>query len=291
VLFRSHTPNILSASRDGLYFGDQHLYLADSYLAAAYAVAASGCEQVALDSFVQHYEYPMLAILRAGTGGPTVHYVGVRNRSAVYEHPAEPIPCAVVCLGCALVHQKRIEYGGPGMLALPFDRNIVFLRQPVKTAAPTGTDTPKASALKSVEATSTLSTPVDSDSPTVDLDSCSILPDGAVREVLGASVTHTREKTICRYASAVGWMEIAAFPPTSYYSRDYETLATESMGSLQFREPDHSITIVLDRDNPVLAYLHKDSTTFSLNIDRANPAPTSEEYLRVAELLSAVHAP
>ena len=82
-------------------------------------------------------------------------------------------------------------------------------------------------------------------------------------------------------------VEIAAFSPTSYYSREYETLAAESMGSLQFREPDHSITIVLDRDNPVLAYLHKYNTTYSLNIYRENPPLTSDEYVRISELLSA----
>jgi 4-amino-4-deoxy-L-arabinose transferase-like glycosyltransferase len=282
-----HTPNIFSASRDRLYFGDQHLYLADSYLAAAHAVAASGCEHVALDAFVLHYEYPMLAILRAGMGGSVVQYVGVRNRSAIYEHPAEPIPCAVVCLGCALVHQKRIEYAGPGTLTLQFDSTLVFLRQPVEVSAPTVTDTTKTSALKTAEATSALSTPADSDSPAVGLDPCDILPEGAVREVLGPSVTHSREKIICRYDGAVGQMEIAAFPPTSYYSSDYETLASESMGSLQFREPGHSITIVLDRDNPVLAYLHKDNATYSLNIYRENPRPTSEDYVRLAEMLNA----
>jgi 4-amino-4-deoxy-L-arabinose transferase-like glycosyltransferase len=125
-----HTPNILSAPRDRLYFGDQHLYLADSYLAAARAVAASGCEHVALDAFVLHYEYPMLAALRAGMGGPAVHYVSVRNRSAIYR-TAEPAPCAVICLGCAPVHQKRIEYAAPGVHVLQFDRILVFLRQPV----------------------------------------------------------------------------------------------------------------------------------------------------------------
>lgn len=271
-----HTPNILSASRDRLYFGDQHLYLADSYLAAARAIAASGCEHVALDAFVLHYEYPMLAALRTGLGGPVVHYVGVRNRTAALA------PCGVICLGCAPVQQKHIEYAGPGIRVLQFDRILVFLRQPANGSAPSATDTTKSPALKTADATSGVSTPVDSDPPAVDLDPCGILPEDAVRDVLSGSVTHSREKTVCRYTRGAGQIELAAFSPNSYYSRQYETLAAEGMGSLQFREPDHALTIVLDRDVPVLAYLH---TANALNIDRNNPPPTAEDYIRMAKAI------
>ena len=279
-----NTPNIFSASRDRLYFGDQHLYLVDSYLAAARAVAASGCEHVALDAFILHYEYPMLAALRAGLGGPVVHYVGVQNRTAIYR-TAEPAPCAVICLGCAPVHQKRIEYAASGIRVLQFDRTLVFLRQPVVGSVPSATDTTKSPALQTVEATSSVSAPVGSDPPAVDLDPCGILPEGAVRDVLGGSITHSREKTICRYTSTVGQLEITTFPPNSYYSRDYETVATEAMGSLQFREPDHSLAVVLDRDFPVLAYIHIANATYALNIDRNNPPPTAEDYIRLAKAI------
>jgi hypothetical protein len=276
-----HTPNILSASRDRLYFGDQHLYLDDSYLAAARAVTTSGCERVALDAFLLHYEYPMLAALRAGLRGLVVHYLGVRNRSAIYQRTPEPTPCAVICLGCAPVHQKRIEYAGPGIRVLQFDRTLVFLRQPLDSA-PSAADTTKAS-VTTPPAIAALSTSVDSDPPAVDLDPCAILPNSAVQDVLGTAVTHTREKSICRYTSAVGQQEIAVFPPNSYYSREYETVAAEGMGSLQFREPDHSLTIVLDQDLPVLAYIHIANTTYTLNIDRSTSPPTSEDYIRVAK--------
>ena len=279
------TPNIFSTTRDRLYFGDQHLYLADSYLAAARAAAASGCRNVGLDAFLLHYDYPMLALLRAGIGGPVVHYVGVQNRSAIYERTLAPATCAVVCLGCGLVHQKWKEYAGPGILAFQFDRTVVFLRGPVDVAGPP-TDTSKAATLETAEATLAVLKLADSNPPGVDVDPCSILPDGAVRNVLGGSATHSRERTRCRYKSVVGEMEIATFPPNSYYSRDYQTLTAEGMGSLQVHDLDHSITIVLDRDNPVLAYLHRDNRTYSLNIDRENPRPTSEEYVRLAELLS-----
>jgi hypothetical protein len=62
------------------------------------------------------------------------------------------------------------------------------------------------------------------------------------------------------------------------------------MGSLQVREPDRAMTIVLDRDNPVLAYLHKGNAAYSLNIDRNSPRPTPEEYVRLGEALNAGRA-
>jgi hypothetical protein len=282
-----HTPNIFSTTRDRLYFGDQHLYLTDSYFAAARAVAASGCQHVGLDAFLLHYDYPMLAVLRAGMAGPVVHYVGVRNRSAIYQRPTEPPPCAVVCLGCALVHQKRSDYAGPGILAFQFDRTIVFLRKPVDAAGPPTTDSSKASALKTVEVSLADSTLVDSDPRSADLDPCGIFSDGAIRDVLGSPVTHRQEKTTCRYTSVAGQIEIAAFLPNSFYSQEFETLAAEGMGSLQIREPEYSLTIVLDRNLPVLAYFHKGNTTYSLNIDRNSPPATPEEYAHLGKVLSA----
>jgi hypothetical protein len=99
-------------------------------------------------------------------------------------------------------------------------------------------------------------------------------------------VVHNPEGIGCRYTGAAGQIEIAAFPTNSYYSKDYADLAAEGMGSLQVREPTYFMTVVLDRDNPAIAYLHKDKTTYSLNIDRDNPRPTSDDYLRLGALLS-----
>ena len=284
-LSADRTPNIFSASRDRLYFGDQHLYLADSYFAAARAVASSGCKHVVLDAFVLHYDYPMLALLQAGIGGPVVQYVNVQNRSAIYDKTAERTPCAVVCLGCGLVHQKWKEYSGQGVIALQFDRTIVFLHQPYDVAVLRATITSTASAFKTVKATSPASTALDSDAPDASLDPCDILPDRAVQAVLGASVTHSRKINICRYTNGAGQMEIGALPINSYYSREYETLAAEGTGSLQMRERDHSLTVVLDRDLPVLAYVHIRNVTYSLSIDRNGPLPTVDEYVRLGDVL------
>jgi 4-amino-4-deoxy-L-arabinose transferase-like glycosyltransferase len=281
-----HSPNIFTTSRDRLYFQDRHLYVADSFSDAARVVAASGCNDIGLDAFVLHYDYPMLALLRAGLGGPVVRYVGVQNRSAVYARTSAPAPCGVVCLGCALIGQKWKDYGGPGILAFQFDRTVVFLREPVDAVqridAANGVD------WKPVEADSAVSNAFGgADPPHVSGDLCSAIPDAAVQDVLGSSVSHKSEGIGCRYTAAAGEMEIAAFPIGSYYSKDYADLTAESMGSVQVREPGYFITVVLDRDNPAIAYLHKGKTTYSLNIDRENPQPTSDQYLRLGALLSA----
>jgi 4-amino-4-deoxy-L-arabinose transferase-like glycosyltransferase len=281
-----HTPNIFTTSRDRLYFQDRHLYVADSFSAAARVVADSGCGNIGLDAFVLHYDYPMLALLRAGLGGPVVHYVSVQNRSAIYQRAPGPAPCGVICLGCALVAQKWKEYAGPGILAFQFDRTVVFLREPVE--APQRIDTSKIAEWKPTEATSAVSNLLAGTGPPhIGGDLCSVLPDTAVQDALGSSVVHNQEGIGCRYAGAAGQIEIAAFPLSSYYSKDYAALAAEGMGSLQVREPGYFITIVLDRDNPVIAYLYQDKTTYSLNIERENPRPTSDDYLRLGALLSS----
>jgi hypothetical protein len=123
--------------------------------------------------------------------------------------------------------------------------------------------------------------------PRIDPNLCSALPDEALRDALGAFAAHNLEGLGCRYTGTAGQLEIAAFPPDSYYSREYDTLSAEGMGSLQVRAPDDSIAIVHDRERPVLAYLHKDKMTYSVNLDRQNPPPTSEEYVRLADLLNA----
>jgi hypothetical protein len=280
-----HTPNIFTTSRDRLYFQDRHLYVADSFSDAARTVAASGCNDVGLDAFVLHYDYPMLALLRAGLGGPVVHYVDVQNRSAVYQRASAPAPCGVVCLGCALVGEKWKEYGGPGITAFQFDRTVVFLRAPAGAAQ--RADTSKIADAKPADAGSAISNLFSgADPPHLNRDLCSALPDAALQDEIGGSVVHNSEGIGCRYEGAGGQIEIAAFPLSSYYSKDYADLTAEGMGSLQVREPGYFITVVLDRDNPAIAYLHKGKTTYSLNIDRENPRATPDDYLRVGALLS-----
>jgi hypothetical protein len=106
---------------------------------------------------------------------------------------------------------------------------------------------------------------------------CDYLPVRAAREVLGASVETHPEGSVCRYTNTVGEIEITAFTTSSYYSREFATLAAEGMGSLQLHEGDAAITVVLDQGSPELAYLHKGDATYSVNIDRASPPATATE--------------
>ena len=280
--FRSdRTPDIFSTTRERLYFGDQHLYLADSYLAVAHAIAASGCRDVGLDAFVLHYDYPMLALLRAGMGGPTVRYIHVRNRSAVYGNALNAHPCAVICLGCALVHQKWNEYSGLGVAPVRFDRNVIFFDSSFRTAHRSDGNeqaAPGPAALSVSTLTNLVSAHTDSAI-------CNLLPDQAVQKAVGTPVARGSEGATCRYTGAAGKLAVTAFSPDSYYSRDFATLAAEGMGSLQVHETGYDATVVLDQGTPVLTYVHKGDLTYSLNIDRESPAPTTYEYVRLAGLL------
>ena len=275
------TPDIFSTTRERLYFGDQHLYLADSYVAVAHAVAASGCRNVGLDAFVLHYEYPLLALLNAGTGGPTVRYIHVRNRSAAYELKSLSVsPCVVICLGCALVNQKWKEYAGPDTTTLQFDREIVFWKAPFN--APTQSSLGQSTGLKF--AAWPISTQASSNSAQAE-PACSLLPDEAVRVAVGARVARSVESATCRSKGADGEMTITAFSPDSYYSREFATLAAEGMGSLQVHEKNYDATVVLDQGSPVLTYVHKGESTYSINIDRESLPPTANEYVQMAHIL------
>jgi hypothetical protein len=163
---------------------------------------------------------------------------------------------------------------------------MVFLRKPVDAVQ--RIDAANSADWQPVEADSAISNVLGrADPPHISGDLCSAMPDTAVQDALGSSVTHHSEGLGCRYTTAAGQIEIVAFPIGSYYSRDYADLTAESMGSVQVREPGYFITVVMDRDNPAIAYLHKGKMTYSLNIDRDNPRPTSDEYLRLGALLSS----
>jgi hypothetical protein len=163
---------------------------------------------------------------------------------------------------------------------------VVFLREPVD--APQRVDAAKIGGGKPAQADAAVANLFGgADPPHIGGDLCSALPDAAVQDVLGGSVTHKPEGIGCRYTGAAGQIEIVAFPLNSYYSQDYADLAAEGMGSLQVREPSYFIAVVLDRDNPAIAYLHKGKATYGLNIDRDNPRPTSDDYLRLGALMSS----
>jgi hypothetical protein len=254
-------PSILRMGRDRMYFADQHLYLADSFLAAARFVTATGCRNVGLDASVQHYDYPMLALLKAGVGGPNVHYVGVHNRSTAFPASAGD-PCAVVCLGCSLVHQKSTQYGGPSFFSTSFDRVEVFLRSG-----------PSARKQQAVIASNS--------------GHCGLLPPDQVQRLLGNPVSHTPNVNSCMYQGPAGRVLVRELP-NGTDAPNFDDLAGEGMGSLPGGGEGYSTVIVFDGgwgDRPVLIYVAKNDRLFGINLDLTQDSARSEDFLRLANEL------
>jgi hypothetical protein len=107
--------SILLRSRAEIYFGDAHVGLAQSYIAAVNAARATGCHDIAVDASLEHYEYPILALLKAGVNDNNVRHAGVANRTERYATLADLTPpCVVICPACAKAQQKWTEYQNVG---------------------------------------------------------------------------------------------------------------------------------------------------------------------------------
>jgi 4-amino-4-deoxy-L-arabinose transferase-like glycosyltransferase len=252
-------PSIFEISRGRLYFGDQHLYLADSYIAAARFVEASGCSNVGLDASLLHYDYPMLALLRVGVGGPIVRYMDVHNRSANTSTNTS-IPCAVICIGCAMVHQKSTQYGGPSVSSDSFGRIVVFIRS--RQSVSSNTRAPIASG------------------PGL----CDLLPAGVVQGLLGHSVTETTEERSCTFTGGRGILLVADItdgPDTGKLAK----LSSEGTGSLQIGKSRYWATIIMDDGRPAILYLWKNGRSFGINLDRPGEGVAPNDLLLVAESL------
>jgi len=252
--------SILKMSRDQMYFADQHLYLADSFLAAARFVKASGCREVGLDASVLHYDYPMLALLQAGVGGPDVHYVGVHNRSATFPITAGE-PCAVVCLGCSLIHQKWTQYFGPLGGSTSFDRVEVFLR-PTRDVPTHG---------------------VNPSNPR----NCFLLAPNAIQQLLGTPLTQTADAHSCVYDGPAGRVSISELQngPRAPQIGD---LADEGMASLPGDHGEYPTVLVFDggwADRPVLMYISKNDRIFAINLDRTGKPATKDNFLQLVSAL------
>jgi hypothetical protein len=252
-------PSILHMSRDQMYFADQHLYLADSFLSAARLVQASGCRDVGLDASVLHYDYPMLALLRAGVGGPTVRYVGVGNRSAAFS-PGGSDPCAVVCLGCRLIHQKLTQYGESSLVSPSFGRIEVFMH-----------------------ARPSLS-PKDVIPAKENSGRCDWLPPNDARQMLGDPVKETPSANSCVYEGPKTRLLVSELPGGAG-DPHFDDLASEGMGSLPVGARQYDAVIVFDggwADHPLLMYVSKDDRLFGVNLDGPRDAVSAADFLRVA---------
>ena len=258
---RVPVPSLLRMARDKMYFADQHLYLADSFFAAARFVQAAGCRNIGLDASVQHYDYPMLALLKAGVGGPNVHYVGIHNRSAAFPTSAGD-PCAVVCLGCSLVHQKAAQYGGPSVFSTSFDRVEVFVRSG-----------------RSVRQQQDVIPP----NPGY----CGLLPPNQLQQLLGDPVTPAPYANSCAYQGSAGRVLVSELP-NGADAPNFADLAGEGMGSLPGGGEGYSTVIVFDGgwgDRPVLVYVSKNDRLFGINLDLTQGSPKNEDFLRLANEL------
>ena len=126
--------------RSVLYFSDTHQQVAATNIAAAEAVDRLGCNDIAIDSYVEEpssklkggvrsfFVYPLLALIHADGRTRKVWYTGVQNLSSRYTEPKNhPAPCAVICLDCTRISEKWEEYQKSGMHGSAFDYIVVFV--------------------------------------------------------------------------------------------------------------------------------------------------------------------
>ncbi len=119
--------SILGRPRAEMYFGDAHVGLAQPYIDAVNAVRATGCHDIFVDASLEHYEYPIFALLKAGADDNNVRYAGVTNRSQRYATQADVTsPCAVICPQCAKAPQKWAQYQNVGGRVSFFGNVAVF---------------------------------------------------------------------------------------------------------------------------------------------------------------------
>jgi hypothetical protein len=120
---------VLRSPKDALYFADDFQgWQEQAHVSAAEEIARSGCREVGIDSMLQTWVYPMMALIRQRLPDARFQYTGVHNSSIRYASALQrPTPCAIVCLGCMKVREKRMEYGGLGNVS-PHGDITVFTR-------------------------------------------------------------------------------------------------------------------------------------------------------------------
>ena len=94
--------SILIRPRADLYFTDAPHYR-ESFLAATEAVRRQGCRVVGLDFAGEHFEYPLIALLKAGGSNTWVLPPGSLPSGNAQV-------CAVICSGCAQAPAKWGQY-------------------------------------------------------------------------------------------------------------------------------------------------------------------------------------
>lgn len=103
---------VLRSAKDALYFADDFQgWQKQAHVSAAEEIARSGCGEVGIDSMLQTWVYPMMALIRERLPDARFQYTGVHNPSIHYATMLRRAkPCAIVCLGCMKVREKLMEY-------------------------------------------------------------------------------------------------------------------------------------------------------------------------------------
>jgi hypothetical protein len=120
-----------------LYFNDTHEQLPPTYISAAESVLASGCGDIAIDTYssesvIRHlprsfFLYPLFPLMKVDGIHRKVWYTGVHNATSRYQNSnTRRAPCVVVCIDCAQVPEKWNEYRDIGGHASVFDYVVVF---------------------------------------------------------------------------------------------------------------------------------------------------------------------
>lgn len=105
--------SILRTERDANYFNDMSQWNnRASYLQSVELLAGSACRRVGIDANILQLEYPLQALLLERVPDVQFVHTGVTNVSRKYDRGLKP--CAVVCLSCAGVEEKRQQYRGAG---------------------------------------------------------------------------------------------------------------------------------------------------------------------------------
>ncbi|MGA2890877.1 MAG: glycosyltransferase family 39 protein [Terracidiphilus sp.] len=111
VNLHEHAETLSALPRDRTYFLDKHQYLAESFIQAAQAPEVKDCRFVGIDATLLHFEYPMMALIKEGSTEHRFQYLSVTNPTIAYGKADIPVPCVVVCLGCAGSAEKLHKYG------------------------------------------------------------------------------------------------------------------------------------------------------------------------------------
>ncbi|MGA7385892.1 MAG: hypothetical protein WBW81_14725 [Methylocella sp.] len=126
---------LFGLTRNEMYLSDQHEQIRSAYIAAGTEVGKSKCDRIGIDAFVDgpdatfrrdppsFFVYPLLAM--AGSApAKSFRYLNVTNLTAAYARQDAFAPCLVICLDCAHVPSKWVEY--KDWRSSTFDQTVIF---------------------------------------------------------------------------------------------------------------------------------------------------------------------